>query len=332
MISRVSYHKVLKRTFFCSLLMLAGCGGKKPADVKIAIGGQVQLIYLPATLAQELGYYKDAGLNVTLLDFPGGAKALEALMGGSADVVCGFYEHTVQMAAQGKDLRAFVAMLRYPGLVLASPAISKIEDLKGKTVGVSAPGSSTHMFLNYLLVAHGMKPEDVSNASIGMSATAVGAVTHNKVDAAVMTDPALAIVGKQIAGLHILADTRTAEGVKAVFGVENYPSAVLYSKTEWVEKNRDTAKQLAGAMMRTLSWMRSHTAEEIREKMPPSFRTEDARTDIEVLRTAQAMLSVDGKFTPEAVEAVRKVMSTSLPAVRDAKIDLGKTYTNEFVP
>jgi NitT/TauT family transport system substrate-binding protein len=300
--------------------------------VRIAIGGQAQLIYLPATLAQELGFYKDAGLNVRLLDFPGGAKALEALMGGSTDVVCGFFDHTIQMASQGKDLRAFVAMLRYPGLVLASPNVARIEDLKGKTVGVSAPGSSTHMFLNYLLVTHGLKPEDVSNASIGMSATAVGAVTHNKVDAAIMTDPALAIVRKQMPGLHILADTRTAEGVRSVFGVESYPSAVLYSKTEWVEKNRETAKLLAGAITRTLAWMRTHTAEEIREKMPASFRTEDAATDLEVLKTAQAMLSVDGKFSPEAVGAVQKVMSISLDAVRSANIDLGKTYTNELIP
>jgi NitT/TauT family transport system substrate-binding protein len=177
-----------------------------------------------------------------------------------------------------------------------------------------------------------MKPDDVSNASIGMSATAVGAITHNKVDAAIMTDPALAIVRKQMPGLHILADTRTAEGVRTVFNVESYPSAVLYSKTEWVEKNRDTAKQLAGAITRTLSWMRSHTPEEMREKMPVSFRTEDVQTDVEVLRTAQAMLSLDGKFTPEAAEAVRKVMSTSLESVRNAKIDLGKTYTNELIP
>jgi NitT/TauT family transport system substrate-binding protein len=321
---------VLTRTVFCFLL-LAGCAGRKPAEIKIAIGGQAQLIYLPVTLAQELGYYKDAGLNVTLLDFPGGAKALEALMGGSADVVCGFYDHTIQMAAQGKDLRAFVAMLRYPGLVLVSPSMATIENLKGKTVGVSAPGSSTHMFLNYLLVKHGMKPDDVSNASIGMSATAVGAVTHNKVDAAVMTDPALAMVRKQMPGLHLLADTRNADGVRSVFGVENYLSAVLYSKSEWVEKNRDTAKQLAGAMTKTLSWMRSHTAEEIRDKMPASFRTEDAATDVEVLRTAQAMLSVDGRFTADAVEAVHQVLSASLPAVRDAKIDLLKTYTNEMI-
>ena len=313
-------------------MLLAGCGARKAADVRMAIGGQAQLIYLPATLAQELGYYKEAGLNVTLLDFPGGAKSLEALMGGSADVVCGFYEHTIQMAAQGKELRAFVAMLRYPGLALVSPDVATIEGLRGKTVGVSAAGSATHLFLNYLLVTHGMKLDEVSNASIGMSATAVGAVTHHKIDAAVMTDPALAIVRRQMPGLHVLADTRTAEGVRSVFNVESYPSVVLYSKTEWVGKNRDTAAKLAGAMIKTLAWMRSHTPEEIRAAMPASFRTEDAATDIEVLRTAQGMLSVDGKFTPEAVEAVRKVLSVSLESVRNAKVDLGKTYTNELVP
>ena len=320
---------MLKRIVLC-FLVLAGCSHPAP-EIKIAIGGQAQLIYLPVTLAQELGFYKEAGLNVTLLDFPGGAKALEALMGGSTDVVCGFYDHTIQMAAQGKELQAFVAMLRYPGLVLASPSIGRIEDLKGKTVGVSAPGSSTQMFLNHLLMAHGMKPDDVSSASIGMSATAVGAITHNKVDAAVMTDPALAIVRKQMPGLHLLADTRTAEGVRSVFGVESYPSAVLYSKDEWVDKNREKAARLAGVITKTLSWMRSHTPEEIRDKMPVSFRTDDVSTDVEVLRTAQAMLSVDGKFTPEATEAVRKVLSTSLEAVRSSNVDLSKTYTNQLI-
>ncbi len=298
----------------------------------IAVGGQAQLIYLPAMIAQELGFYKDAGLNVSLIEFQGGAKALEAMMGGSAEVVCGFYDHTIQMAAEGKDLRAFVAILRYPGVVLVSPSIVNIEGLRGKIIGVTSLGSSSHMLVNYLLAKHGMKPEDVSSVAIGGGATAVAAVTHNKVDGAIMTDPALTMVRKQMPELHVLADLRTAEGVQAEFSVESYLATVLYSKAEWVEKNRDTARLLAGAITRTLTWMRTHTPEEIRAAMPASFRTDDGQTDVEVLRTAQAMLSVDGKFTPEAVEAVHQVLSTSLESVRNAKIDLGKTYTNELVP
>jgi len=320
----------------CVAVLLAGCGAKPATDalpVRLAVGAQAQLIYLPVTLAQELGFYKDEGLAVTIEDFPGGAKALEALLGGSADVVCGFYDHTVQMAAQGKEVRAFVSVLRYPGLVAVSgsPAVARIEDLKGKIVGVSAAGSSTQMFLNYLLVTHGMKPEDVSVASVGMSATAVAAVTHKTVDAAIMTDPAIEMVRKQSPAAKILADSRTAEGVQAIFGVDIYPSAVLYSTAPWLAHHREQAGRMARAMRRTVDWMRAHSPEEIRERMPPQFRTEDAADDVAGLRATQAMLSPDGRLTPEAAAIVRKVLSVSIESVRNATIDLDKTYTNEFV-
>jgi NitT/TauT family transport system substrate-binding protein len=132
-------------------------------------------------------------------------------------------------------------------------------------------------------------------------------------------------------GLHILANMETAEGARSVFGTESYLATVLYSKPEWLEENRDTAKKLASAIQRTLTWLLTHSPAEIREKLPASFRTEDAQTDEEALRMTQAMLSPDGKFTPEAVEAVHRVLGTAVESVRNAKIDLGKTYTNETV-
>lgn len=323
------------KAWHVSLLALALSACARPAGEKIplrmAIGGQTQLIYLAATLAEELGNYSAEGLAVTLQDFPGGQKSLEALLGGSTDVVCGFYDHTIVMAAEGRELREFVAMLRHPGLVLAARAANRIEDLRGKIVGVSAAGSSTQFLLNYLLATHAMKMDEVSIASIGMSATAVGAMTHAKVDAAVMTDPALEIVRKQQPGLKILADTRTAEGTRAVFGVDDYPSAVLYSTAQWVDGHRDESGRLARALQKTMAWMQSHTAEEIRARMPAAFRTEDAATDIEGLNSLKAMLSADGSISAESAEAVRRVLSVSLEKVRAAKIDLSKTYTNDFV-
>ncbi len=320
-----------------ALLLLTGCAqrGDRPATlpVRVAVGGQAQFIYLPAMLARELGFYEAEGLDVTFQDFPGGAKSLEALLGGSADVVCGFYDHTIQMAAQGRELRAFVSILRYLGLVAVAvdPAITRIEDLKGKIVGVSAPGSSTHLFLNYLLATHGLKPEDVSTPSIGMSATAVAAIAHGKVDAAIMTDPSIEVAREQAPGLHILADTRTAEGVRRIFGVETYPSTVLYSTGQWLTGHPQHARRLARAVARTIDWMRAHSAEEIRERMPQGSRTGDMETDLEGLRALRAMLSPDGRFTSESAAAVRKVLNVSLQSVRTATIDLDRTYTNEFL-
>src|SRR4029077_4773203 len=69
--------------------------GEKARHVRIAIGGQNQMVYLPTTLAQELGFYHDEGIDAELQDFAGGAKSLQALVGGSADVVSGFYYHTI---------------------------------------------------------------------------------------------------------------------------------------------------------------------------------------------------------------------------------------------
>ena len=129
------------------------------------MGGQNQLVYLPTTLAQELGYYKEEGLDVEIQDYAGGAKALQSLVGGSSDVVSGFYDHTIQMAAEGRAFVAFVNMLRYPGLVLVtSPqsagAVTKIGDLKGRIAGVTAAGSSSQMLLTYMLQRSGLTLED----------------------------------------------------------------------------------------------------------------------------------------------------------------------------
>jgi NitT/TauT family transport system substrate-binding protein len=111
-----------------------------------------------------------------------------------------------------------------------------------------------------------------------------------------------------------------------VFGVDVYPSVVLYSTAPWLAAHRDVAQRLVRALTRT------HPAEELRKRMPAEFRTEDADADLEGLRTTQAMLSLDGRITPESAAAVLKVLSVSLDEVRTASIDLSKTYTDEFLP
>src|SRR3954470_11731284 len=76
---------------------------EKP-KVSIAGGGKNLFYYLPLTIAEQLGYFKDEGLQVEISDFAGGAKALQALVGGSADVVSGAYEHTINMQAKGQPI------------------------------------------------------------------------------------------------------------------------------------------------------------------------------------------------------------------------------------
>ena len=74
--------------------------------LQIGVGGKSLFYYLPLTMAERQGYFKAEGLDVEVLDFPGGAKALQALLGGSVDVVSGAYEHTISQQAKGQNIEA----------------------------------------------------------------------------------------------------------------------------------------------------------------------------------------------------------------------------------
>src|SRR6201996_4753657 len=121
--------------------------------ITVAVGGGACLCYLPTILAKQLGEFDKAGLSVDIVDLKGGSDALKAVLGGSADVVSGYFDHCVNLAAKKQELQAFVVYDRFPGLALVvapkQTAITSIKDLAGKKVGVSAPGSSTDFFLKY---------------------------------------------------------------------------------------------------------------------------------------------------------------------------------------
>jgi NitT/TauT family transport system substrate-binding protein len=331
-------NRITVAVWMTAIFALTGCGrtSNPGAHVRVAIGGQNQMVYLPTTLAQELGFYRDEGLDVELQDFQGGAKALQALMGGSADVVSGFYDHTIQMAAEGRALAAFVMMLRYPGLVLttspqAAGAIARIEDLKGRVAGVTTAGSSSQMFLTFLLTRHGVPVDSVSVTSIGSAATAIAAVEHGKVDAGWLADPSFTFVKERHPSVRVLADLRTEAGVRDAFGTTTYPASVLYSHASWIESNRATAQRLARAILRTLQWMHSHSPQEIAQKTPKSLRGQDDELYVHALTNSMPMFSTDGVMSIDGARAVRTLLAGSMSKVRDASVDLSKTFTNQLL-
>jgi NitT/TauT family transport system substrate-binding protein len=312
----------------------AGGSGSK---VVIGVGGQTLLTYMAATLAEQLGYYKEEGVDVELQDLQGGSKALTAMLGGSTQVTCGYYEHTIQMQAKNQSIKAFVDMGLSSGLALiVAPknegSIKSIGDLKGKNVGVTAPGSSTDMFVKYLLSKNGFQPTDAAVSAIGAGSSAVAAVQNNQVDAAVMLEPDISVLAKQLGKPPvILEDVRTIEGLKEVFGTDSWPSACLYAKTDWLQQNEDTGKKLARAIKRTLDYISQHSGQEIADKMPEKFSGGDKAQYAKVIDDLKKTLSKDGKFTQDGAEAVLKTQRVANPEVGNKDIDLSKTYTNDYV-
>jgi NitT/TauT family transport system substrate-binding protein len=322
-----------------ALAAMSACASQTKSGerhVRIAVGGQNQMVYLPTTLAQELGFYREEGIDAELQDFAGGAKALQAAVGGSADVVSGFYDHTIQMAAEGREYVAFVTMLRFPGLVLVtSPqsanTLTTIGSLKGHVAGVTTAGSSSQMLLTAILQRNGLAGDAVSITAIGSAATAIAALEHGKVDVGMVADPAFTLIHRRNPGVRVLADLRTADGVNAALGSRTYPASVLYASGAWIRGNPDTTERLARAITRTLSWMQTHTAQEIAGKTPKTFRGEDDALYVDALKASMPMFSPDGRMPAEGAEVVRTLLAGSMEKVRNATIDLSKTYTNEFI-
>jgi NitT/TauT family transport system substrate-binding protein len=317
-----------------TLAVFALASGAAAAKVTIAVGGEGCLCYLPTVLAEQLGEYKKAGVEVERVDFKGGSQALTAVIGGSADVVSGYYDHCVNLAAKNQQLTAFVVYDRYPGLVLGvSPRhaneINSVKDLAGKKVGVSAPGSSTDFFLKYLLAKNGVSPDSVAVIGIGLVASAVAAMEQGTVDAAVMLDPTPTLLQGRFP-LKILSDTRTQADTLAVFGGE-YPGGALYARGDWIGKHEKETQALTNAILATLKWIHSHTPEEIMAKMPEELVGADKALYLAALKNTIPMFSTTGRMDPKGAEAVLGVFSQSSPEVAKAKIDLSKTYTNKFV-
>lgn len=329
--------KNLMRRLALSLAVVAGMTTAAAAQSKvtIAIGGAACLCYLPTVLAKQLGEYDKAGVNVELVDFKGGSQSLTAVIGGSADVVSGYFDHCVNLAAKNQALQAFVVYDRYPGLALVvSPKetanIKSVKDLAGKAVGVSAPGSSTDFFLKYLLAKNGVDPNSVGVVGVGLGATAVAAMEQGKVQAAVLLDPAVTVLQNRNKDLKILSDTRTQHDTLEVFGGE-YPGGALYTKASWVEAHPKETQALATAIVNTLKWIHSHTPEEIMAKMPPELVGADKAGYLAALKNTIPMYSETGMMDPKGAQAVLTVFSQSSAEVKNAKIDLSKTYTNKFV-
>ncbi|HYD07117.1 MAG TPA: ABC transporter substrate-binding protein [Reyranella sp.] len=306
---------------------------EKP-DVHIAVGGKASFYYLPLTIAEQLGYFKEEGLNVKISDFAGGSVALRAVVGGSADVVSGAYEHTVSLQSKKQYFQAFVAQGRLPQIAFGvatskAGSIKSFKDLKGLKIGVSAPGSSTHNLVKQMLTLGGLDPnKDVSVIGVGLGATAIGALKSGQVDAVSNTDPVMTKLERE-KDIRVIADTRTVKGTEAVWGAP-LPAGCLYAPIEFTQKNPNTAQALANAIVRADKWIAKASATDVAKVVPESYLLGDRALYLFSFDKVKEAISADGVISDAGAAATLKSLSAFDPAIKPGEIDLKRTYTNEF--
>jgi NitT/TauT family transport system substrate-binding protein len=326
-----------RRTFTLAALALphlAFAQGIEKPQLSIAVGGKNLLYYLPLTIAESLGYFKAEGLDVTVVDFAGGSRALQAVIGGSADVVSGAFEHTLNMQAKGQKLRAFALQGRAPQVVLGvnpktMPNYKTVADLKGKKIGVTAPGSSTNVMANFVLAKAGLKPSDVSIIGVGAGNGAVAAMRSGQIDALSNLDPVITLLQRS-GDLKIVSDTRIVAEADKVFGGP-MPAGCFYAPQAFIDKNPNTVQALTNALVRADKWIQAAGASEIVKAVPESYLLGDRAVYIDAFLASKGALSVDGTI-PEAgpATALRALQSVD-DSLKGIKFDLNAVFTNEFV-
>ena len=308
-------------------------GKPEKTKISIAVGGKAAFYYLPLTITEQLGYFKAEGLDVEISDFAGGARALQAVVGGSADVVSGAYEHTINLQSKNQMFQAFVLQGRAPQIAFGvstknMPSYKSVADLKGKKIGVSAPGSSTNMMANLVLSRAGLKASDVSFIGVGTAAGAIAALRSGQIDAMSNTDPVMTML-EQKGDVKIISDTRTLKGTVDVFGGP-MPAACLYAPIDFIQKNPNTCQALANAIVRGLKWLQTAGPSDIIKTVPENYLLGDRGLYLASFNKVRDAIALDGMIPEEGAKTALKALASFDPTVKADKIDLSKTYTNEF--
>lgn len=315
-------------------LATAAQAAPEKAKLELGVGGKALLYYLPLTIAEQKGYFKAEGLDVTINDFGGGAKSLQALVGGSVDAVTGAYEHTIRMQEKGQDIRAVIELGRFPGIVLAvkkehQGKVKTAADLKGMKIGVTAPGSSTNFFVNYLIAKAGGNFKDSAFIGVGAGAGAVAAMQKGEIDAISNLDPVISKLELDKT-VFILADSRTEAGTRAIFGGSN-PAAVLYLKNEFIEKNPQTTQALVNAFHKALVWLATAKPEDVAATVPEAYYLGDKPLYITAVKNSLETYSRTGLISQDGMKSAFNMLAQFDEGLAKANLDLNKTFNDKFV-
>jgi NitT/TauT family transport system substrate-binding protein len=323
-----------------AMALVAGFGASSQAQnrleksrITLAVSGKAAFYYLPLTIAEQLGYFAAEGLELEIVDFPSSIRAQQALASGNADVVCGAFEHLISLHAKQQFVQSFVALGRAPQMVMGvsvknMPNYKRLADLRGKRIGITAPGTGTNIMANVLLQRVGLQQNDVSYIGVGSSAGALSALRTGQIDAICNLEPVMTQL-EQNKEIKIIADSRTLRGTQAVFGGD-MPGACLYAQTEFVQKNRLVVQAMSNAIVKGLKWLQKAGPRDLLRNVPESYLLGDRGLYLATFGNLRESISPDGLIGDEAAKTSLRVMANFDNAIKFERLDISRGYTNAY--
>lgn len=201
--------------------------------------------------------------------------------------------------------------------------------LKGRRIGVTAPGSHSHVMANFVMARAGVKSNEYSAIGIGSGAGAVAAVRSGQVDAFVGLDPVVTQL-EEADAIDIVVDTRRVEEGDALY---NGPmvAGCLYAPQTFIDRNPETVQRMTNAVIRSLKTIAAITPEELMKSVPKAAFLGNPKLYAECFLRNRPAMSIDGRFPEGCVETAAKALASVKPELADFKFDAAAAYTNRFV-
>src|SRR5437588_9231207 len=329
-----------------AVVALSACGGTsnsagtgsspatmQPVDLKIMVGGLNKQIYLPNMLAKQLGYFDQEKINATLIDEGSGQGTELEVVAGNVDAGSGAYSHPVELNALGKKIETICQFGIAPGeaeMVATKQAgsITSAADLKGKKLGVTDIGSGTHTITMALLGKAGLSADQAHYVAVGAGDTFIAAIKNGVIDAGMTTEPTITRL-LQSGDAKVLIDLRTPESTRAALGGD-YPFIGIFARNDWVAANQGTAQRLVNVYVKTLKWMKAHTAADIAAKMPSDYLLPSKDLYVQALQNQLSIFGTDCKMPAAGPQTVLSVLQNYVSSFKGKSANLSETYTNKF--
>nr|WKF62104.1 Putative aliphatic sulfonates-binding protein [Paraburkholderia busanensis] len=296
-------------------------------------GGAAKIVYLPVTLAQRLGYFRDEGLDVEILSEPAGVDTATELIAGAVQGAVGFYDHTIDLQSRGLEVEAVVVLARSAGLVeLASTKVPApmrdMADAHGRRLGVTGFGASTDFLSRYLAQRAGVPANAYTVVPLGADNGFADAMKNGAVDAVMVEEPgASRLLAAGTA--RVMVDMRSVEGTRLALGGP-YASSCLYAQRKWVAAHPDETRRLVRAMVRSLDFIATHDAGQIMAALPRDYVGANEALYRDALSATLPAFSRDGRMPDGAPQTVLNALAAVNPAIVPRHVELTRTYTNRF--
>lgn len=305
-----------------------------PQKLSISLAARSSLFHLPLVLADQLGFFKNEGLQIDWVDCDSGYQAVQAALNGHSDVVSGAFEHTLDLQAKGLSYRAFVLQGRAPqisvGLSMRRLAGGKsVHEFKSIRLGISSLGSATHWVAQHWQKQLGLANDVLQYVEVGGTTAAVmEAMRSGSIDALCHVDPILHYL-EQKNELRIMAETRTLISSQRFFGGPMV-SACLFAKSEFLQKRPEAAQALTTGVIRALNWLKTAGPTDILKTVPSQHWMGDRAIYLGALEKVRDSYSLDGRFANDALQTAWRARADRLALDRSSGSTLSRAYTNEF--